>query len=121
MVLFPPQPASSSEEELFQLVKDMCQHKLASEIYEKLKTEIDNHVRSVCQDLMAQYNGVSPESFLPIMNKSWMNHCRDMVCILVLCSQIITSSVYLHRIGNFTPRFIPISFAAYDPEHFPMA
>ena len=74
-----PQPVGSSLEELFQLVKDMCLHKLAPELYVKLREEMNRHVRSERGKLLTEQEGVSPEDFLLLMDRCWQDHCRNVV------------------------------------------
>lgn len=74
------QPVCSSLEELFQLVKDMCLHKLAPDIYAKLRDEMDLHVRSTRERLITEQDGVPSEEFLLLMDRCWLDHCRNVVC-----------------------------------------
>jgi len=70
---------SSSLEELYQAVENMCSHKMAAQLYEELKVVCENHVRSNIH----QFLGGSMDSgqFLKLMDNCWQDHCRQMIMI----------------------------------------
>ncbi|GAB6021134.1 Cullin-4B [Chamberlinius hualienensis] len=70
---------SSSLEELYQAVENMCSHKMASLLYDNLRQLCESHVRSN----LDQFTSASMDSllFLKMMRDCWQSHCRQMIMI----------------------------------------
>ncbi|XP_064455149.1 cullin-4A-like [Ornithodoros turicata] len=72
-------PISTSQEELYQAVENLCSHKMAAQLYDNLKSLCEQHVRA-CVD---QFFRESMDSglFLKLMNDCWKSHCQQMIMI----------------------------------------
>lgn len=73
------QPISTSQEELYQAVQNLCSHKMAPQLYDNLRTLCEQHVRSA----LATFSRDSLDSslFLKLMNSCWQSHCQQMIMI----------------------------------------
>jgi len=74
------QPVSSSLEDLYKCVEDMCYHNLSMSLYKKLENECKQHA----EDSLALLLGRNLEdklSFLSDMNRCWSDHCSQMAMI----------------------------------------
>ncbi|KAI5712815.1 hypothetical protein M8J75_011392 [Diaphorina citri] len=69
----------SSQEELYQAVENMCNHKMAASLYVNLKNLVKDHVQGSIIPLTA--DNTDKEIFLKDMNSCWQNHCRQMIMI----------------------------------------
>ena len=69
----------TSREELYQLAKDMCVHKLAADLYGKLRGELDVHITSRVAWLAAQ--GPDQDVFLKQVEEVWHDHCDTTLTI----------------------------------------
>uniref|UniRef100_A0A914UGW7 Cullin-4 n=1 Tax=Plectus sambesii TaxID=2011161 RepID=A0A914UGW7_9BILA len=74
------QSVSSSLEELYQIVENLCGNKQAAAIYEKLKGNLEKHIAEQLPDLV-QGSYVNSTAFLLHMNKVWTDHCDQTVMI----------------------------------------
>lgn len=70
---------SSSLEELYKAVENMCSHKMSSVLYNELKAECEGHVKS----RLPQFIGESLDSYLYLtrLNHCWEDHCQQMIMI----------------------------------------
>jgi cullin-4 len=72
------EPVSTSFEELYQAVENLCSHKMAPDLYKQLESLVEIHVKNcILQFLNAEMDHLS---FLKLMNKCWRSHCDQMVC-----------------------------------------
>ncbi|KAJ3158381.1 Cullin-4 [Geranomyces michiganensis] len=71
-------PVPDSLEELYQACEQLCRHKKAEELYAKLKTVCDAHVREEYRKIVA---APLDESVLQSVHVSWTNFCRQMMLI----------------------------------------
>nr|XP_022915121.1 cullin-4A [Onthophagus taurus] len=72
-------PNKYSLEELYQAVENMCNHKMAHNLYAYLRNLTENHVRGNVEQFLAE--SVDRFSFLKKMNETWQDHCRQMIMI----------------------------------------
>ncbi|XP_028416649.1 cullin-4A-like [Dendronephthya gigantea] len=70
---------SSSLEDLYKAVENMCSHKMSSVLYNQLKDECEQHVKS----RLSQFIGESLDSYfyLTKLNHCWEDHCQQMIMI----------------------------------------
>ncbi|KAF5294231.1 hypothetical protein FQA39_LY13479 [Lamprigera yunnana] len=68
-----------SLEELYQAVENMCNHKMANEVYQNLRKLIDNHVRLNIEQFLTE--NADRFLFLKKMNNTWQAHCQQMLMI----------------------------------------
>ncbi|XP_031573663.1 cullin-4A-like [Actinia tenebrosa] len=68
-----------SLEELYKAVENMCSHKMSAILYDQLKAECEQHVRSN----IGQFTGDAMDSLLYLtnLNHCWEDHCRQMIMI----------------------------------------
>eukprot|EP00250_Pteridium_aquilinum_P020559 c24859_g8_i3 orf=217-2634(-) len=73
------QPVSCSLEELYRAVEDLCLHKMAGNLYNRLQQECEMHIAAKMQSLVGQ----SPDAvvFLSLVERSWQDHCDQMLMI----------------------------------------
>ncbi|GAX74771.1 hypothetical protein CEUSTIGMA_g2218.t1 [Chlamydomonas eustigma] len=71
---------STSLEELYMAVQDMCMHKMADKLYIKLQQECDAHIKVQVEALqtMLQLDAVA---FLDRVDVMWRDHCSQMLTI----------------------------------------
>lgn len=75
------EPVSTSLEELYQAVENLCFHKMAADLYKQLESLVEVHVKNcITQFLNAEMDHLS---FLKLMNSCWQAHCRQMVLIYI--------------------------------------
>ena len=68
---------STSLEELYQAVNNLCQHRMAPDLYKQLESLVEVHVKNcVVQFLNADMDHLS---YLKLMNNCWQSHCNQMV------------------------------------------
>eukprot|EP00270_Netrium_digitus_P009725 TRINITY_DN2975_c0_g1_i1.p1 TRINITY_DN2975_c0_g1~~TRINITY_DN2975_c0_g1_i1.p1 ORF type:complete len:809 (+),score=234.88 TRINITY_DN2975_c0_g1_i1:93-2429(+) len=74
------QTVACSLEELYRAVEDLCVHKLASELYNKLQRECEDHIAGKLQGLQRDH---SPDLFvfLSSVEARWQDHCEQMLMI----------------------------------------
>ncbi|XP_065344012.1 cullin-4A-like [Cloeon dipterum] len=77
-----------SQEELFQGVENMCNHKMAQFLYTKLRELTQKHVEANIKPFLAE--SIDRLIFLKRMNECWLAHCRQMI-------QIRSIFLYLDR------------------------
>ncbi|KAG8322194.1 Cullin-4A [Homalodisca vitripennis] len=68
-----------SLEELYQAVENMCNHKMAVDLYSNLKDLTEMHVRANIEQFLA--DTMDRLIFLKKMNECWLSHCRQMIMI----------------------------------------
>lgn len=71
---------SSSLEELYRAVEDLCLHKLGAKLYGLLQAECSAHVASLLAEL-ATRTGLAPPAFLAAAQRTWDDHCSQMLLI----------------------------------------
>ncbi|CAK9237113.1 unnamed protein product [Sphagnum troendelagicum] len=73
------QPVSCSLEELYQAVEDLCLHKMAGNLYQRLQQECEVHIAAELRLLVGQ----SPDVvvFLSHVASCWQGHCDQMLLI----------------------------------------
>ncbi|KAG0218744.1 Cullin-4B [Mortierella sp. NVP41] len=72
-------PVPSSLEELYKTCENLCHQKYADSTYNKLKEEVENHVKKVVENLNA--NRSEKEAFLEHVHREWTDHCRQLIMI----------------------------------------
>lgn len=68
-----------SLEELYQAVENMCNHKMASTLYNNLTNLTESHVKANIEQFVAE--SMDRHIFLKKMNECWQSHCRQMIMI----------------------------------------
>ncbi|XP_044010663.1 cullin-4A [Aphidius gifuensis] len=68
-----------SQEELYQAVENMCNHKMAIKLYDNLRNLTEKHVRENVEQFLAE--SMDRFVFLKKMNDCWQSHCRQMIMI----------------------------------------
>ncbi|KAG8229663.1 hypothetical protein J437_LFUL008596 [Ladona fulva] len=68
-----------SLEELYQAVENMCNHKMASQLYTKLNELTELHVKANIEQFLTE--SMDRIIFLKKMNECWLAHCRQMIMI----------------------------------------
>mmetsp|Transcript_26420 Transcript_26420/g.74343 ORF Transcript_26420/g.74343 Transcript_26420/m.74343 type:complete len:737 (+) Transcript_26420:341-2551(+) len=74
------QPVSSSLEELYRAVEDMCLHKMADRLYSRLEQVCNAHIDAQLSGLI-QDTALEPVLFLEHMSTCWADHCEQMLTI----------------------------------------
>ncbi|XP_054159550.1 cullin-4A-like [Oppia nitens] len=73
------EPVSTSLEELYQAVGNLCFHKMSPDLYKQLESLVEIHVKNcVVQFLNADVDHLS---YLKLMNNCWQSHCNQMIMI----------------------------------------
>jgi cullin-4 len=62
-----------------QAVQDLCLHKMASNLYNRLQQECETHIANKLQSLVGQ--SPDPVVFLSLVEKCWHDHCDQMLRI----------------------------------------
>lgn len=88
--VFAATATSYSREELYRAVEDLCMHKMAARLFERLYAECEANVASLVDSLA----GRTPEviAFLNLANAAWERHCSQIVTI---------RSIFLHLDRTF--------------------
>jgi len=71
-----------SEEELYTAVQDLCIHKLAAEVYERLRQTCAQHITATLSGLVGQEPDL--QRFLYLVAGAWDAHCEQMLTIKLL-------------------------------------
>ncbi|UYV81008.1 CUL4A [Cordylochernes scorpioides] len=71
-------PISTSQEELYQAVENLCSHKMAASVYDSLRQLVEAHVKSNLDQLTGSMDSLY---FLKLMNECWQAHCQQMIMI----------------------------------------
>lgn len=71
---------STSLEELYNAVQDMCMHKMADKLYTALQQECDTHVGKQVAHLQGMLQ-LEPVAFLDRVDAMWRDHCSQMLII----------------------------------------
>ncbi|KAF0292684.1 Cullin-4B [Amphibalanus amphitrite] len=69
-----------SLEELYQAVENMCNHKMAAQLYANLKALTEAHVKQQVLGFLGD-ELADRDLFLRAMNECWQNHCRQMIMV----------------------------------------
>ncbi|KAL1493326.1 hypothetical protein ABEB36_011401 [Hypothenemus hampei] len=72
-------PNEDSLEELYQAVENLCHHKMAPTLYQRLHSLTDKHVAHNIEQFLAE--SMDRYLFLKKMNETWQAHCRQMIMI----------------------------------------
>lgn len=77
--IFLKQPDPCDSEKLYQAVNDLCLHKMAGSLYERIQKECEVHISTRLQSLVGQ----SPDLvvFLSSVEKYWQDFCDQMLTI----------------------------------------
>eukprot|EP00884_Botryococcus_braunii_P015978 jgi/Botrbrau1/3063/Bobra.0070s0056.1 len=67
------EPVSSSLEELYQKVEDMCKNNMAAKVYNSLEVECDQHIKAILSDLCR--GAASTQEFLQQLC-NFQSHCQ---------------------------------------------
>lgn len=73
------QPISTSQEELYQAVENLCSHKMAPQLYDNLRSLCEQHVRAALSTFSR--DSLDSNLFLKLMNTCWQSHCQQMIMI----------------------------------------
>ncbi|RUP46330.1 hypothetical protein BC936DRAFT_147076 [Jimgerdemannia flammicorona] len=73
------QPVSDSLEALYKACENLCHHKLADSLYERLQTECELYIEEQLEIL--RRNNSDKQIYLEAVNSCWLNHCRQMIMI----------------------------------------
>lgn len=68
-----------SLEELYQAVENMCNHKMASTLYDNLSALTEQHVKKNIEEFLQE--NMDKELCLKRMNHCWESHCQQMIMI----------------------------------------
>eukprot|EP00191_Tetraselmis_sp_GSL018_P019609 CAMPEP_0177587888 /NCGR_PEP_ID=MMETSP0419_2-20121207/5910_1 /TAXON_ID=582737 /ORGANISM="Tetraselmis sp., Strain GSL018" /LENGTH=773 /DNA_ID=CAMNT_0019078005 /DNA_START=166 /DNA_END=2484 /DNA_ORIENTATION=+ len=74
------QRVSSSREELYRAVEEMCLHKMAPRLYNRLQEVCDEHIGKQLSALREK-TALGPVPFLDSMAVCWSDHCEQMFMI----------------------------------------
>ncbi|XP_037089322.1 cullin-4A-like [Pollicipes pollicipes] len=69
-----------SLEELYQAVENMCNHKMAAQLYANLKALTEAHVKLQVLNFLGDETA-DRDLFLREMNECWQSHCRQMIMV----------------------------------------
>ncbi|XP_043219295.1 cullin-4B-like [Amphibalanus amphitrite] len=69
-----------SLEELYQAVENMCNHKMAAQLYANLKALTEAHVKQQVLGFLGD-ELADRDLFLRAMNECWQSHCRQMIMV----------------------------------------
>lgn len=72
-------PNQYSLEELYQAVENMCNHKMAPVLYQKLHNLTEQHVAHNIEQFLAE--SMDRYLFLKKMNETWQAHCHQMIMV----------------------------------------
>lgn len=70
---------SSSLEELYKAVENLCSHRMSQTLYEKLKDVCEAHVKSSIDQFV--HGAMDSVVFCSQLNSCWEDHCRQMIMI----------------------------------------
>jgi cullin 4 len=73
------EPVATSKEELYRAVEDLCAHRMAARLYERLSAVCDAHIGARAAALAAP----TPDThaFLTRVASTWADHCEHMLTI----------------------------------------
>ncbi|KAK3844857.1 MAG: cullin-4B [Linnemannia gamsii] len=91
-------PVQSSLEELYKTCENLCHQKYADSTYNRLKAEVERHVKTVVESLNADQS--EKESFLEHVHRAWTDHCRQLIMI---------RSIFLHLDRTFVLQTLGVS------------
>lgn len=80
VAIFTQQPVATSLEELYRAVEDMCAHKLAPLLYERLQAECDAHIGAQVASLAAMHAG-NEQLFLSHVDRVWSTLCAQLLTV----------------------------------------
>ncbi|XP_054266080.1 cullin-4A-like [Macrosteles quadrilineatus] len=91
-----------SLEELYQAVENMCNHKMAADLYTNLKDLTELHVRANIEQFLQ--DTIDRLIFLKKMNECWLSHCRQMIMVrsifLYLDRTYVLQNAAIHSIWD---------------------
>lgn len=70
---------STSQEELYQAVENLCSNGMASFLYDGLRGLCEAHIKSNVDQFLPE--SMDSVYFLKLMNEFWQDHCRQMIMI----------------------------------------
>ncbi|KAG8192285.1 hypothetical protein JTE90_002110 [Oedothorax gibbosus] len=70
---------STSQEELYQAVENLCSNNMASFLYDGLKDLCEVHIKANVDQFLPE--SMDSFQFLKLMNEFWQAHCRQMIMI----------------------------------------
>eukprot|EP01112_Ceratiomyxa_fruticulosa_P022104 TRINITY_DN8006_c0_g2_i1.p1 TRINITY_DN8006_c0_g2~~TRINITY_DN8006_c0_g2_i1.p1 ORF type:complete len:753 (-),score=129.64 TRINITY_DN8006_c0_g2_i1:148-2406(-) len=70
-----------SLEELYKAVENLCQNKMAGNLYNRLQATIDNHILTEELPRVLQSRSLDPTFTLTLVNSAWTDHCDRMIKI----------------------------------------
>ncbi|RUS21786.1 hypothetical protein BC937DRAFT_91460 [Endogone sp. FLAS-F59071] len=73
------QPVSDSLEALYKACENLCHHKLADSLYDRLQTECELYIKAQLEVLRSK--NLAKEIYLEAINNCWLSHCRQMIMI----------------------------------------
>lgn len=80
VAIFNQQPVVTSLEELYRAVEDMCTHKLAPLLYERLHAECDAHIAKQLAALASTPSG-DEKLFLGHVERAWSSLCAQLLTV----------------------------------------
>ena len=93
-----------SLEDLYRAVEDMCLQNLGSTVYDRLRSECEEHIESKLEALLGQTPDVL--AFLSLMQACWTDHCEQMLTL---------RSIFLYLDRTFVMQ-VPLARTARPPE-----
>ncbi|KFM72708.1 Cullin-4B, partial [Stegodyphus mimosarum] len=72
-------PISTSQEELYQAVENLCSNNMAAFLYDNLRVLCENHIKQNVDQFLP--DSMDSVYFLKLLNEFWQDHCRQMIMI----------------------------------------
>ncbi|XP_054712277.1 cullin-4A-like [Uloborus diversus] len=72
-------PISTSQEELYQAVENLCSNNMAAFLYDGLRVLCETHIKKNVDQFLPE--SMDSVYFLKLMNEFWQDHCRQMIMI----------------------------------------
>lgn len=73
------QPITTSLEELYAAVENLCTNGMSEQVYDNLKALIEAHVQDSVQPFLGE--SLDKLIFMKKMNECWSSHCRQMIMV----------------------------------------
>ncbi|XP_015916458.1 cullin-4B [Parasteatoda tepidariorum] len=70
---------STSQEELYQAVENLCSNRMAAFLYENLRDLCESYIKENVHQFLPE--SMDSIYFLKLMNEFWQDHCRQMIMI----------------------------------------
>eukprot|EP01119_Soliformovum_irregulare_P006728 TRINITY_DN1911_c0_g1_i2.p1 TRINITY_DN1911_c0_g1~~TRINITY_DN1911_c0_g1_i2.p1 ORF type:complete len:757 (-),score=235.37 TRINITY_DN1911_c0_g1_i2:308-2578(-) len=77
--VYKSQISQYSLEELYKATENLCSHKMASQLYDRLRSEMETHIKLEVNKLLGQTS--DPDKFLSLVDNCWNTHCSDTMMI----------------------------------------